>query len=320
MSPEHPNLASLGRIGFIGAGAAGSTLARALAARGARITAVAARDCSHAEALAAVLPNAATATTPQDVADQCDVVFLAVPDDAIILLAQALSWGHGQAVVHLSGARPAAALAEAARRGARTAALHPLMTFPRMPLDTPVDTILARLAGCTWALEAADPDLASELTRIVSVLDGHVIALAPADRMPYHIAAVLASNYVVAMVGAAVKLWSDVGVPQDEALHALLPLLRGTIESLELAGLPAALTGPVARGDTGTIAAHLAWLREQSASSPELAALAEAYVALARLALPLARAKGTLAPDSAARLWTLLRDAPKDAQSELGGD
>jgi predicted short-subunit dehydrogenase-like oxidoreductase (DUF2520 family) len=319
MAPEHPNLASLGLIGFIGAGAAGSTLARALAARGARITAVAARDHSHAEALAAALPDVAVAT-PQGVADQSDVVFLAVPDDAITLLAQVLSWGHGQAVVHLSGALPAAALAEAARRGARIAALHPLMTFPRMPLDTPVDMILARLAGCAWALEAADPNLTSELTRIVSALDGHVIALAPGDRVPYHIAAVLASNYVVALVGAAIRLWSDMGVPQDEALQALLPLLRGTIESLERAGLPAALTGPVARGDTGTIAAHLAWLREQRASSPELAALPEAYVALARLVLPLAQAKGALTPEAAARLENLLRDVRAYAQNELGGD
>jgi predicted short-subunit dehydrogenase-like oxidoreductase (DUF2520 family) len=309
MAPEYPSLASLGRLGFIGTGAVGSTLARALAGLGAQVTAVAAHSQSHAEALAAVLPGGAAATTPQGVADASDVVVLAVPDDAIISLAQALSLRPEQAVVHVSGARPASALGEAARRGARTAALHPLMTFPRLPLDTPVEAILSHLAGCTWALEAADPNLASELTRLVYALDGQIIVLAPADRVPYHIAAVLASNYVVALVGAAVRLWSDMGVPQDDALRALLPLLRGTVESLGTVGLPAALTGPVARGDSGTIAAHLAWLREHTISPPELAALEEAYVALARLALPLAQAKGTLTSQAVAQLDTLLRTA-----------
>ncbi len=309
--PSSP-LDSLGRIGVIGAGAAGAALARMLATRGAEVVAVASRAPERAATLAAALPGAA-AVTPERLVRACDLIFLAVPDDAIAPLAAALPWRAGQGAIHLSGAKDAAALGAVSAAGAHPAALHPLMTFARAPLDTPVVALLERVAGCTWALEADDAGLAAALARIVAVLDGRVVRLAAGDRVPYHIAAVLASNYVVALIGAAVALWEGFGVGGDEALRALLPLLRGAVENLSGVGLPDALSGPVARGDAGTIAAHLAWLDAHTADragSPELAALRDAYVALARLALPLGRAKGTLDVATAERLARLLAAAP----------
>lgn len=310
-SPLPGSLASLGRVGMIGAGAAGAALARMLAARGADVAAVASRAPERAAALAAALPGAA-AVTPEQLVRACDLVFLAVPDDAIAPLAAALPWRAGQGAIHLSGAKDAAALGAVAEASALPAALHPLMTFARAPLDTPVAALLERIAGCTWALEAEDVGLAAALERIVAALGGRVVRLAAGDRVPYHIAAVFASNYVVALIGAAVALWEGFGVGRDEALRALLPLLRGAVENLSGVGLPDALSGPVARGDTGTIAAHLAWLDAHTADhagSPELAALRDAYVALARLALPLGQAKGTLDMAAAERLARLLTSA-----------
>jgi len=312
--PSSPtSLSALGRIGVIGAGAAGAALARMLAARGADVAAVAARTLERAAALAAVLPRAA-AMTPEQLVRACDLVFLAVPDDAIAPLAAALPWHTGQGAVHLSGAKAAAALAAVSAAGAHPAALHPLMTFARAPLDAPVAALLERVAGCAWALEADDAGMAAALERIVAALGGRVVRLAAGDRVPYHIAGVLASNYVVALIGAAVALWEGFGVGRDEALRALLPLLRGAVENLSGVGLPDALSGPVARGDAGTIAAHLAWLdaytTAHAGGSPELAALRDAYVALARLALPLGRAKGTLDAAAAERLARLLASAP----------
>src|SRR5215470_16526517 len=126
MADRAGDLSSVGRIGFIGAGAAGSTLARMLAARDARITALATRHPQTTHALAAALPGPPAVGTPTDVVAATDLVFLAVPDDAITELATGLPWHAGQAAVHLSGAKPAAALAPAATRGARIAALHPM--------------------------------------------------------------------------------------------------------------------------------------------------------------------------------------------------
>src|SRR5437764_2852249 len=99
--------AALGRIGFVGAGAVGSTLARAFAARGAHVVAITSRTPAHAEALARVLPGTIVVAGVAEVAAACDLVFLAVPDDAISALAAAIPWSAGQSVVHLSGAQGA---------------------------------------------------------------------------------------------------------------------------------------------------------------------------------------------------------------------
>ncbi len=269
MTGSEADLSALGRIGFIGAGAVGSALARALARRGALVAAVCARTPAHAAALARVLPDATAMTGPAEVAAACELTFLAVPDDAISPLAASVPWPAGKSVVHLSGAQGAEALAAASERGMRVGALHPLMTFPRDTLGTPVEQILARLASCTWALEAGDARLAAALERLVAALDGRVVRLAPADRVPYHIAGVLASNYVTALLGTAVHLWQPFEPDAQAALRALLPLLKATV-------------------------------------GPDGAALRDAYVALARLALPLAEAKGTLTREAAADLRRLL--------------
>ncbi|HLJ80748.1 MAG TPA: NAD(P)-binding domain-containing protein, partial [Ktedonobacterales bacterium] len=149
-------LASLGAIGIIGAGAAGTTLARALTAHGAQIAAVASRSRASADALAALLPGARS-IPPDDMPAAADLVLLAVSDAAITPLAETLPWRAGQGVAHLSGAHGAGALAAVTARGARPAALHPLMTFTRPAPDVPAEALLRRLSGCVWALEAEDP-------------------------------------------------------------------------------------------------------------------------------------------------------------------
>ncbi|MGZ3716520.1 MAG: Rossmann-like and DUF2520 domain-containing protein, partial [Ktedonobacterales bacterium] len=284
----------------------GSTLTRLLAACGADIRMVSARHLAHVWLLTRALPGHTQVGSPEDVVATCDLVFLAVPDDAITPLAESLPWRAGQGVVHLSGAHSAAALAACVARGAHPAALHPLMTFPRYPIDAPITPIMERVGGCTWALEAEDSSLTGQLEAIVAALDGRIVRLAAADRVPYHISGVLASNYVAALVGAGASLWQGFGVDRAEAVAALLPLLRATVESLADVGLPGALTGPVARGDAGTVAAHLAWLDAHAAEDPQIATLRDAYVALARLAIPIARQKGTLSEDAAVRLEALL--------------
>ncbi|HEY7834367.1 MAG TPA: DUF2520 domain-containing protein [Ktedonobacterales bacterium] len=312
-------LAALGAVGFIGVGAAGTALARALAARGARVVAVVGRLPGSAAVVAASIPGCRAVEGSAAVLAAAETVILAVPDDAIATLDATLDWRATHTVAHLSGARGIAALARARERRAGVAALHPLMLFPRPPLDAP--TALARLAGCAWALEASDTATAARMEALVAALAGRVIALDGAARVPYHLAAVLASNYIVALLGAAVGLWEGFGVEGEAALAALLPLLRATVESLERQGPVRALTGPVARGDAGTIAAHLSWLAAHAddavaaggvagdgAVPLDVVALGDAYRALARLAIPLARARGALDEAAARALEKMLRN------------
>jgi predicted short-subunit dehydrogenase-like oxidoreductase (DUF2520 family) len=309
----------------VGAGAVGTAVARALAECGARIEAVAAGHLASAQALVEMLPAtmAAKALLPDEVARSCDLVFLAVPDDSIPLLAESLPWHDGQGVVHLSGAKSSAVLAAGRARGARIAALHPLMTFPHRELGPDTSVLLERLAGCYWALETEDTQLEQELRRLVSMLQGHVLILGGESRIPYHIGAVFASNYLVALIGAACALFEALGIGREESLAALLPLVHATVASVAESGIPKALSGPVARGDSGTVASHLDWLEKYLRTTPTsdslpvtspdralLPALVEssagAYRALARIALLLAIQKQTITGEQIEAIRALL--------------
>jgi predicted short-subunit dehydrogenase-like oxidoreductase (DUF2520 family) len=287
--------------------------------------AVAASRLASAQALVEMLPakTGAKALLPDEVARSCDLVFLAVPDDRIQLLAESLPWHTGQAVVHLSGAKSSAVLAAARERGARIGALHPLMTFPHRELERAARVLLDRLAGCYWALETEDALLEQELHGLVSLLQGHVLMLGGESRIPYHIGAVFASNYVVALIGAACALFETLGIGREESLAALLPLVQATIASVAESGIPQALSGPVARGDSGTVAGHLKWLEKyrhtlpardsvdvtaaQSALQPALVESSEAaYRALARIALLLAIQKQTITGEQIEAIRALL--------------
>ncbi len=205
-------------------GSVGATLARALAALGVEVVAVTARAPTSAAALAQQAPNCEAVATPAEVAARARTVFLAVPDDALGPVCESIPWQPAQAAIHLSGAKDLAPLAVAAAAGASVAALHPLMTFPPGARALPTPQLLERLAGCAWTLETSDPMLATALAAMVRALGGRSISLPPGQRVPYHLAAVLASNYVVALLGAAVELWQGFGVAPDDALSALLPL------------------------------------------------------------------------------------------------
>ena len=244
--------------------------------------------------------------TPEEVAAVSHLVLLAVPDDAIIPVTARIQWSANQYVVHLSGAMSARVLSAATERDAAVAALHPLMTFTRALTSSPLDKIQEQLRGCVWALETSDEPLRATLQTMVTALGGKVAVLSENDRIPYHIAGVLASNYVVTLMGAAVALWESFGEDASLAREALLPLVRASVENLAAMPPSAALSGPIARGDLGTLHAHLNWLASAAQTSPGMSVLRDAYLALARLTVPLAEAKETLTTERASAILALL--------------
>lgn len=267
------------RTAILGAGAVGTAIGRALRRSGRPVAAVCRRDARRArEAARAVGGGARAFTDPVRAARGADLVLVAVRDGEIALLAQRLARRGairpGALVLHLSGAMPSTALAPLRAAGARTASLHPLQTFadPRVALR-----------GVWWFHEG---DARGECAALVRRLGGRMRALPVEGKALYHAAAVAASNYLVAAEDLAVRLAAAAGIPPRDGLRALLPLVRGTVRNLERVGLPAALTGPVARGDAATVRVHRAALR---ALDPALDA---AYAALGRHALRVAVAKG----------------------------
>jgi predicted short-subunit dehydrogenase-like oxidoreductase (DUF2520 family) len=170
-----------------------------------------------------------------------------------------------------------------------------------------VDQAVANLPGSTFALEAEEP-LLSTLKELTSLLDGNWVRLGSGDKVLYHAAAVFACNYLVTLVKLALDLWKDFGVSSKEATRALLPLLRGTLNNIDSIGLPDCLTGPVARGDLGTIETHL---RALDARSP---ALLTTYKELGLQTIPIALAKGRIDEQKAEEMRTLLSLRGKQAK------
>jgi len=285
------------RIGFIGAGRVGAALAQALSAAGYPVVAVASRSRGSADALAAAISGARSRSSAQEVADEVDLVFVTTPDAAIEAVAESVRWRLGTSVVHTSGALSRDALAAAARRGARTGSLHPLQTFAGR------DRARQDLAGSTFAVEA-EGLLKAALLQIVADLGGTAVEMRAEDRALYHAAAVLISNYTVTIAKLATDLWLRFGWERPAALEALLPLLKGTIANLEVLGRTGALTGPVARGDVGTVQSHLSAL---AAAAPEMLPV---YRELALQTIPLAVAAATLSDAGAAALRAALESAP----------
>jgi predicted short-subunit dehydrogenase-like oxidoreductase (DUF2520 family) len=282
------------KIGFIGAGTTGTALAVRLSQKGCPVVAVSSRSLVSAQRLAGLVADCRAFESAQEVADVSELVFITTPDDIIASVAQETQWHAGQGVVHCSGAHSVDILEPARQLGANVGSFHPLQTFAG------VNQAIDNLPGSAFALEAEEP-LLSTLKELASVLDGSWAELRPGDKALYHAAAVFVSNYLVTLVKLALDLWQDFGVSPNEATKALLPLLKGTVNNIENIGLPNCLTGPVARGDLGTITRHLDVLERRNGS------LLSAYRELGLQTIPIALAKGKVDEKRAEELRTLLR-------------
>jgi len=257
--PAHSQIP--GEIAIIGAGRLGSSLALALRGVGVRVTQIGVRGpAGEAGSLATQLPGA-TVASAESVARECEWVVLAVPDTALPELAASLPWRSGQAVVHCSGALGLDALASVARARGLRGCLHPLQAFPaRFEPE--------RFRGIVCGVEADSP-LDLQLEALCLAFGARSVRLEGVDRARYHASAVLASNFVVALHAAAARAWASSGLPSELARTALAPLTLGASEAVSRLSLEAALTGPFARGDVQTVAAHLRALQPE----PELGAL-----------------------------------------------
>jgi predicted short-subunit dehydrogenase-like oxidoreductase (DUF2520 family) len=234
----------------------------------------------------------------QSIVDRSDVVFLTVPDDAIAAVCASLRW-KGQAAVHCSGALELDVLDIARRQGAAVGSFHPLQTFPYTPQPQGADTTW--LAGATVAIEA-EGSLLETLTSMAEALGCRAFRVPAGRKALYHASAALASNYLVTLVAEAAGLWRQLGASEGDALAALLPLARATVANVERLGPETALTGPIARGDSGTVRRHLKALER---FAPDLVPL---YRDLGRRTVRLAH----LDPDAETDLNAVL--IPKETQ------
>jgi predicted short-subunit dehydrogenase-like oxidoreductase (DUF2520 family) len=290
-------------VGLIGTGRVGAVLAAALAAAGHRIAAATGGSPGSRDRAARLLPG--VPLLPADeVAAAAELVLVAVPDDVlgplVAGLAELAAWRPGQLVVHTSGAHGAGVLAPAARAGARTIAMHPAMTFSGGPDD------LRRLAGTTFGVTT---DHLGDAGALVADLGGDLAEVAEADRPLYHAGLVVGANHLVTLVNEAADLLARAGVAEPG--RVLSPLLHAALDNALRSG-DAALTGPVSRGDAGTVAGHLQVLAERAPDA------VPGYAAMARLTAGRALAAGRITPGQAAPLVDVLAAAESPAPAPRG--
>lgn len=256
-------------IGVVGAGRAGSVLGAALAAAGARVVAVSAVSASSRARAATLLPGVCV-RPPDEVAAAADLLVLAVPDDVLAMLVTGLAelgaLHPGQVVAHLSGRYGLAVLDPATRAGARPLALHPVMTVTGTPDD------IGRLAGAAFGV-TAPPDLRDRAFALVRAVGGRPVEVREELRALWHAGLAHGANHLVTLVSSAADVLRAAGIA--DPAQVLRPLLSAALDNALREG-DGALTGPVARGDAGTVATHLEAL---AAYAP---AQRRAYVALAR--------------------------------------
>lgn len=251
-------------VGIIGAGKVGAVLGAALRAAEHAVIGVSAVSEASLERAEMLLPGVPVLSIPE-IIERSELVLIAVPDDALPDLVEGLAklgaWQPGQLVAHTSGRFGISVLEPARVMGAIPLALHPAMTFTGMSLD------LARLPDCSFGISAPSAVLPVAQALVVE-MGAEPVVIDETHRPLYHAALAHASNHLVTITAQSTQLLTDIGVEQP---HRMLgPLMRASLENALSAG-EGALTGPVARGDTGTVEAHLSALDDQPAADIQAA-------------------------------------------------
>ncbi|WP_457972887.1 Rossmann-like and DUF2520 domain-containing protein [Arthrobacter sp. D1-17] len=300
-------------VGIIGAGKVGAVLGAALRAAEHAVVGVSAVSDASRERAETLLPGVPILGV-QDIVERSELVLLAVPDDALGGLVEGLAklgaWQPGQLVAHTSGRFGAGILHPVRTAGAVPLALHPAMTFTGMSLD------LTRLLDCTFGV-TADAAMLPIAQALVVEMGAEPVVIAEADRVIYHAALAHGSNHMATLVAQAAQLLGEVGVEAPERM--LGPLLRATLENA-LASGESALTGPVARGDAGTVGAHVRALREHDGGAA--GDILEAYLAMAWATAHRAESRGLLKADQVGGITDALAhgDPDSDGTNEGGPD
>jgi predicted short-subunit dehydrogenase-like oxidoreductase (DUF2520 family) len=281
------------QIAIIGAGAVGSSLGRALLAAGHRVFSVTSRSPASARRLAAEF-HAAIVGEPRDLPGSARIILVCVPDREIESVAVQLAAGPDDGrwsdifVLHTSGALDAGALKALSDRGAWAGSLHPVLSLVHEAAPSVFRGARVHLEGDEHAV-AAGAALATSIGASPHVLSS-------TQKRAVHLAATIASNYLVTLTALSAEVLAAGGVAPEDTDAILRPLMRGTLNNLDFAAVEHSLTGPVARGDVGTLELHRETL---SSLSPDLAT---AYWCLATETVRTAVRGGFLSQDQAESL------------------
>lgn len=286
-------------IFVVGAGPVATALAGGLRLAGAPVLGLWARKATPARAAAAAAGVAAFSPAPPDLLIESHIVVIAVRDDAVAEVAHRLVAtglvGNRHILLHCSGVMAASeAFGAVADKVGGIGTLHPL----RAVVDPRVT--MRNWKGTVFGIEG-DPRGRAAATQLANLVGGTALPLEGSGMARYHAAAAIASNYVVAVIDAAVRLLATAGIDESAAVSALVPLAQGALANVAERGLAQGLTGPIRRGDATTVARHLDALGSDRD-------LHELYRVLGRRALELAHQAGAASPEHLAVITSLLAE------------
>ncbi|MDY6831018.1 MAG: Rossmann-like and DUF2520 domain-containing protein [Thermodesulfobacteriota bacterium] len=269
----------------VGGGRVGTALGVNLARAGYPCIGVACTTPASARKAADIIGEGVASILPWEITPAADIVFITTPDSAIARVCEQIDAHKGFApeavVLHCSGALPSTILTVTSGKKAAAGSLHPLQSIAgNDPGRNPFAGIVMAVEGAPRAVDVA--------TAIGADLGATCFTIHTDAKMLYHAGAVVASNYLVTLCDAVFSLLEAAGINRDHAFDIMGPLLYGTLENIKTVGIPQALTGPVARGDTPIIKAHI---QEIKIRKPDLLPV---YRVMGLHTINVAMAKGTI--------------------------
>ncbi|HEX7492546.1 MAG TPA: DUF2520 domain-containing protein [Candidatus Limnocylindrales bacterium] len=282
------------RVGIVGAGPVGIALGLAISRAGWPVTAVASRDAGRRDAFRGLISGARAFLEPEAMLDEVDLLILTVPDDAIAEVAARLRLYSGQTLLHTSGLLDADVLAPALSAGSHVGTFHPLVSF-----TGDAERAVVGLQGATIAIEGDDAVLGL-LADMAVAIGGVPVRLPHGTKPAYHAAAVLASGGLIALLDAVATLGAVAGLDEEGSVTVYGRLIEQTLANARAIGIGPALTGPITRGDAGTVEAHIQVL---AVYAPDVLDL---YRAAARRELGIVEERRTLSPDRLERVRAAL--------------
>jgi len=289
-------------IAILGAGKVGTAVGYLLRSTGYEIIAVASRSDESIKRGTEYTGGKAFKYYP-GAAAEAECIIITTSDDAIKHvcddISKAGSIGQGKKVIHMSGAGGLDLLESARKSGAHVASIHPLQTFAN------VNSAIESIPGSTFGV-TADEEIKDWAIEFVNDLGGNPFFVSETDKPLYHAAACMASNYFVTLMDIVVDVYQTLGLKRNEAIQAFWPLVKGTVINIENHGTVEALTGPIARGDIGTVEKHL------QAFKTRLPELLPIYQQLGALTVDIGHRKKTVSDERTQELKLQLSGGLKD--------
>ena len=286
----------LNNFAIVGAGMVGTAIGYLLKKAGYKIVAIADKSATALQR-AQSYTGGKVYRKPQEILHEAECILITTPDDIILSVCKDIAHSpliKGKYIFHMSGAGGLDLLEPAKKAGASVASIHPLQSFSS--INNAIQNIPSSYFGIT-----ADAKARTQAETIVLALGGNPIYISSKQKSLYHAAACVASNYLVSLLNVVESIYQSIGISEKDAKKAYLPLIYGSLKNIELSGTIQALTGPIARGDSGTIQKHIDAI---NAHLPQYASL---YSSLGLVTVNLARKKGTLNLRQAKKISDILK-------------